>query len=95
MALNYVDHVGERLLGWKSSDPSLFAAAERTLRAIDDAPASYGKDGTPLVPRLVTFLVPGRGIEYVITWEHHNGVTMILSASSTTELVQIARLRSL
>ncbi|MFK4761703.1 hypothetical protein ACI3KS_12270 [Microbacterium sp. ZW T5_45] len=93
MTLRYSDETKDRLRRWRESDPTLYQAAERELNAISANPTQHGTDGTPFVPRLVTFSVNGRDEEYVITWEcSPDDIAFIGNVSSVTEMMQRSRL---
>ncbi|MDD7963092.1 hypothetical protein [Microbacterium thalli] len=93
MNLTYHDDTKARLRHWRDSDQPLYTAAATQLEAIKLNPTGHGIDGTPFVPRLVTFGVPGRDEEYVITWDGPVGdVVFIANVCSVTEMQQRARL---
>lgn len=93
MRLSYDEQTKARLRNWRDSDQSLYAAAKAQLEAIKAAPTEHGIDGTPFVPRLVTFEVHGRDEQYVITWESTEvDVVFIANLSTVTEMQQRARL---
>jgi len=95
MELGYDDEVKSRLRHWRDSDQLLYQAAVAQLEAIKANPTRHGIDGTPHVPRLVTFGVNGRDEQYVIVWDNPSGdVVPIASVCSMSEMQQRARLRS-
>lgn len=93
MALRYSKATSARLLGWRSSDPTLFESAERELEKIKADPKRYGTDGDPLVERLKVFDVPGRDDQYAITWENGAaGDVFIADVFSVKEITMRSKL---
>lgn len=94
MQLTYDEATKDRLRTWKDTDRALYDAAAAHLEAIKARPTEHGIEGSPFVPRLVTFDVNGRDETYVITWEEpEDDAVKIVDISSVSEMRQRARLR--
>lgn len=93
MQLHYDEVTKQRLRAWQRDDQVLFRATEAQLRRIEASPHQHGVDGTPHVPRLVSYSVPGRDDEFVITWDVAGSRVGIISISSSAELEARAQLR--
>lgn len=92
MELRYDDATKERLRYWRDNDRALYEATERQLKAIKADPRAHGRRGTPYVPRLIVFGVPGRDEEYVVTWDPQPAYVTIVAVGSVSEMQQRARL---
>lgn len=92
MELRYDDETKTRLRQWRDGDRLLYAAAEAQLNKIRDFPHTHGIDGSPRVPRIVSFSVAGRNEQYVITWQVGADAVYIADVCSVTEMKQRARL---
>jgi hypothetical protein len=93
MELHYDEATKNRLRAWRANDAPLYSATEEQLGRILAAPESYGLNGTPFVPRLVSFAVHGRDEEYVITWEVAHDAIIIGDVCSVTDMRQRQHLR--